>query len=214
MRAVHFATVGKSIEPVVRGFRLFRVDRQVLLHSRETREVALAARDRICGLTGTDLCELEEIDPFDLRSVIAAIVRRWKKTEDAEFFVNITGGTNIMASAALVAGFVTGARVYYVKEVPDPDAPLADQVVVLPVPRVPLDSLDGTQRRILLLIGKHRKPIKPANLALATALRMSPQIISYHLKQLERKGLITLSIEGRNKVASLTPAGDLFAAIL
>ena len=214
MRAVHLATVGMSPEPIVRGFRFFNVDAQILLHSKESREDATEIRDRIHELAGKDLCELDEIDAFDMRDVTAAVVRWWRKLPGSEFFINITGGTNIMSSAALVAGFVIGARVYYVKEVPDPNAPLADQIIELPVPKVPLESLEGTQRGILKLLWKRKHALRPANLALATKLGKSPQIVSYHLKQLHRKGLVLLTVAGREKSASLTPAGELFAALL
>jgi DNA-binding transcriptional ArsR family regulator len=214
MCAVHIATVGETPEPIIEGVRHHSVDLQVLLHSRETKSVAVEIRRRIKSLIGRDICELKEIDPFDMRDIMTAIVSYRKRMPAEVLHINITGGTNIMASAALIAGFVVGARVYYIRKDPNPKIPLADRIIELPVPRVSLESLDENHRRILKLIHNRGTEFAPANSVIATELGMSRQLVSYHLRRLERAGLLHLTLEGRNKIASLTPEGDLYAEIV
>lgn len=216
MRSVHVSTVGKSPEPIVNGFRHHSVDHQVLLHSATTLDVAREVKLRIEDLAGQPICELVEIDPFDLRDIIAKIVTVRRRFGDCDIYVNITGGTNVMASAALVACFAIGGHAYYLKESPGrTKQSLAETVIILPVPKVRLDSLDESQCAILKHIRKHGGRLQKANVALQQALGgASPQRVSYHLKKLREKGLIELGVEGREKIAALTPAGLLFAEII
>lgn len=215
---VHVATVGKSADPIVNGFRHHSVDYQILLHSRETRDIAKLVMKRIDTFVGREICEMVEIDAFDMRDIISQIlaVRRRPGFSDAEIHVNITGGTNIMASAALVACFTIGARAYYLREnVGGATKSLVEFVITLPVPKVPLDSLSPAQRSILRHLRKEGGTLERANVSLQAALgAKSPQLVSYHLRKLRAKGLVELIAEGRQKTAFLTDAGGLYAELV
>ena len=56
--------------------------------------------------TKTTVCK---VDPFDMNSVIDAIISIVDK-ERLPVYANITGGTNLMAGAALSAAFFVGAK--------------------------------------------------------------------------------------------------------
>ena len=210
------ATVGESPEPIINGFRLHRVDHQVLLHGPETLDVATTIKRRIEDFAGKEVCDLVEVDPYDMHDVIVKVLSVWKGFPNAEFHVNITGGTKVMASAALVACFAIGGAAYYVKGAFGEVKPsLASSIVDLPVPKVPLKSLGETQGKILKHLQKHEGRIKRANSSLQGLLRRpSAQLVSYHLKMLEKKGLIELTLEGRGKTATLTETGRLYAELI
>lgn len=131
----------------------------------------------------------------------------------------MTGGTNIMASACLLAGFTASAEVIYVKELQEgEDTPLDEQVIVLPTPSIPLTSLSDEQQEILRLLLKETEAgttlLQKANSRIADHLKVTPQTISHHLRRMEKKDLIRREKEGRELYVQLTPSGLLFARML
>ena len=52
---------------------------------------------------------LREIDAFDMSSIIDAIMDI-VESQDPPFYINISGGTNMMAGAATAASFFVGAK--------------------------------------------------------------------------------------------------------
>ena len=106
-----------------------------------------------------------------------------------------------------------GAQTYYIK-IPDnlqEATPSKKLLVELPVPKIPYHkSLEQTQISILKSIAK--KNGRTVNKMITEELKMSPQIISYHVKELQRKKLIVADVDkndSRTKVLSLTNAGNL-----
>lgn len=215
MQRVQIATVGKSPEPVIDGFRRHSVDQLILLHSPETLDVASDIKRRVEDLSGHKMCNLVEIDAFEMRDIVAKLVGAARRFPESQIRVNITGGTNVMAAAALVACFTLGASAFYVKEsVAGTRVSLAESVVELPVPRVSIESLDENQSAILRELGIRGGTLRKANVSLRDALGIAPQLVSYHLRELRKKRLIDLHLEGREKTASLTDSGLLFAELI
>jgi CRISPR locus-related DNA-binding protein len=214
VRTIHISTVGKSPEPVIDGFRTHTVDHQVLLFSKETAPVARKIQEQIENLSGHRMCELVEVDAFNMTDIVGKILYQWQQSKGTEFYVNITGGTNIMASSALVACFIIGGRAYYMKESREEQRSLADSIVRIPVPKVSIDSLDDTQRKILKRILERGGKLTKANLSLSEELGEAPQLVSYHLRELQRKELIELASVGREKTVTLTDAGRFYAQIV
>ncbi len=214
MRTVHISTVGKSPEPIIDGFRTHTVDHQVLLFSKETASVARKIKEQIEGLSGNKMCELVEVDAFNMTDIVGKILNQWGQFKGTEFYVNITGGTNIMASSALVACFIIGGHAYYMKESKEEQRSLADSIVRIPVPKVSVDSLNNTQRKILKRIMEVGGKLTKANLTLSEQLAEAPQLVSYHLTELKRKELIHLESAGREKTVTLTDAGRFYAQIV
>ena len=119
---VYIATVGSSIEPIQRGIRFAAPDIAYLLFGpspklRERNPELVAKKVKKNAKTfGLTRCHLREIDAFSLESVMTEFIGIWQKHMNDRIIANITGGTNIMASACLLAGFTASAEVIYVKE--------------------------------------------------------------------------------------------------
>lgn len=177
------------------------IDRLYLLHSADTSEFAFNSFAQNLGQqlreVGFEHVTLKEINPFDMQSVIDAIL--WiADRESPPFYINITGGTNLMAGAACSAAFFVGAQAYYV--VGKAGSQQEDQrVLELPVPNIPYyRTLDKTQLLVLKEIRELGGEVE--NASLRYELGMSPQILSYHVKELTRKRLVCT--ERRSVVAT------------
>lgn len=214
MERLHIATVGMTTDPILKGFTRYPVDRLVLLHSPETLSYAEEIEKATGGFPDVS-CELMEIDPFALESIVSAILRVRRERPKSRLSINITGGTNIMAAGALLAGFIAGADVYYVPEKPmeGKESGIEDLVVELPVPKVTWDSLRDTQKSILKAILKEGGSIKAPGVRLAELLETTPQNVSYHLRALESKDLVEIVEDRRTKTVALSSTGRLFARI-
>lgn len=222
---VYVATVGSSIEPVQRGILYASPDIAYLLYgsSPKLRErnpelVAQKIKENAKPF-GLTKCHLVEIDAFSLESVMTEFIGIWQKHMNDRIIANMTGGTNIMASACLLAGFTASAEVIYVKELQDgEEIPLDEQVIILPTPSIPLTSLTEEQQEILRLLLKETEAgfiiLEKANSRIADHMKVTPQTISHHLKRMENKALIRREKEGRMLNVELTPSGRLFARML
>lgn len=212
---VQVATVGRSQQPILNGYRVFGGDVVVLLPSPETEAEAKEIAKKVDDLAGRAVCEIRAVDKFDLPGIVREIRQVHRDHPDAEIFVNITGGTNVMASSALVACFIVGGHAYYMREeAVAGKKPLKETAIELPVPRVGIDDLSDQQARVLRLIRRNGGTLRTANRRIANELDVSFQDASYHLKRLSSFGLIRVATEGREKVAELTAEGDLYAGLL
>ena len=222
---VYIATVGSSIEPIQRGVLYAAPDIAYLLFGPspklKERNPELVAKKvkKNAKLFGLTTYHLREIDAFSLESVMTEFIGIWQKHMNDRIIANMTGGTNIMASACLLAGFTASAEVIYVKELQEGEnTPLDKQVIVLPTPRIPLTSLSDEQQEILRLLLKETEAgttrLQKANSRIADHLKVTPQTISYHLRRMEKKDLVRREKEGRELYVQLTPSGLLFARML
>ena len=219
--STHIALIGKTKEPVLKGFQHYgAISKLFLLHSPNGKEFKFKdlAEDvaRRLGEIGFQAVELRQIDPFDMNSVIDSIVNI-SENERPPFYVNITGGTNLMAGAACAASFFVGASTYYVlgrKGVED------SRVLELPVPNIPYNRI--LQKSQLAVLGCIRDlGNSTTNLAVRDRMGLSPQKLSYHIKELERKALVVTNrekmplsgrvtkVDRRKVMVSLTNAGRL-----
>ncbi len=222
---VYIATVGSSIEPVQRGILYAAPDIAYLLYGsspklkeRNPELVAKKVKENAKPF-GLTKCHLREIDAFSLESVMTEFIGIWQKHMNDRIIANMTGGTNIMASACLLAGFTASAEVIYVKELQvGEEIPLDEQVIVLPTPSIPLTSLSEEQQKILRLLLKETESgatlLQKANSKIAGYMKVTPQTISHHLRRMEGKSLIRREKEGRELNVELTPSGLLFARML
>lgn len=135
-----------------------------------------------------------------------------KEESSNNIFVNITGGTNLMAGAACAASYFIGAQPYYVLDQTKlPNRRSKDLLVEIPVPKIPYrNALEQTQLKILQLIDN--KGDKAFNKVIREEINMSPQAFSYNVKQLVKKNLIVMTTDEfntRSKKLRLTDAGKL-----
>jgi hypothetical protein len=195
---VHIALMGVTKEPVLKGFRSYEnIDRLYVLHSPDSKEFKFKkeAQDVQARLKAIGFGEvfLKEIDAFDMSSVVDTIMEIAEQEKGNQIFINITGGTNLMAGAACAASFFLGANAYYVldeKKLPR-GTPLKDQIVELPVPNIPyFQTLGEMQRNILGKLWSLGG--KASGAQLREEMSISPQKLKYHIWELAKKRLISV----------------------
>lgn len=210
---IHIATVGMTPAPIIDGFRTHEgIDLQILLHSPKSAENARKISEKLETFAGHKICQMIEIDEFDMLGIIKAILDIWKEHPRSSIFINISGGTKIMAPSALVACFMIGGKAYYMKEDPSNKLPVSKRLIDIPVPKVPLENVSPKHRKIIKYV-MSRGGVLESTRSLADLLDDTPQLISHHLKSLKNEGLIDLESDGRRKKVILTDEGKLFASI-
>jgi CRISPR locus-related DNA-binding protein len=218
MKNVQVALVGEQPGGAIQGLRVPPpFDHLVLLHSdsEKSQKAAHEVRGVAERMVSPGEIELVKIDPFGMSDVLGQVTLVRKRHPDATITVNLSGGTNIMASAALLGCFILGADAIYIKmpkgEIP---GPLEDRLVRLPVPRVVLEDVKGSKLRILeSLLGPRGAATSKTQGEIGRDLEMSAQLVSAHLKKLGQWKLVTIRTEGRTKVVGLTDSGRLFAQL-
>lgn len=223
MRNVQVSLVGQQPGGALAGLRAPPPpDVIVLLHSEDPKSSAAAreVRQVAAQILSPGACELVSVDPFDMNDVMTHVLDVGRRFPDTRLTVNITGGTNIMSGAALVACFMLGADAIYIQaDVSEKkDRPLEDRLLRLPVPRVVLNDISDPQRKVLreLLAAPRGSPDVGATL-LAKRLKIDPRLASYHVRKLEKSGLVVQvgdEADGRKRPVRLTDSGRLFATML
>ena len=191
--SVHIALLGRTKEPVLKGYQHYgEMSRLYILHSPNSKvfgfkDQAEMVRGNLRAV-GFHEVVLVEVDAFDLQDIISKIMAIASE-EKGPLYVNITGGTNLMAGAAMAASFFVGAQAYYVYGKTGSDI-AQSKVIELPVPLIPYHRVvDKNQLRVLDAL--RALGGKADNALLRERLGISPQTMSYHVKELERKGLVT-----------------------
>jgi CRISPR locus-related DNA-binding protein len=203
--SIHIAIIGRSPEPVLAGFHHYgSVEKLYLLHSpnAERDKFADIAKEvqRVLSMAGFTKVTLKEIDAFNMNSVINTILEV-VELEKPPFFINITGGTNIMAAAACSAAFFVGAKAYYIQGKRGVENP-ENKVLELPVPNIPYyRTLSKSEMGVLRALSKMGGCCM--NPQLKSALGISAQILSYHIGELEKKRLITVENNKSNNLGNL-----------
>ena len=180
---VHIATVGLTKEPIFHGVNTYPVDKLILLHSNDDKskenslEIAQVVKEMKI------ICEIQEVDAFDLENVMITIMDLHKKYVQDNMSINLTGGTKVMASAALLAGYILGVRVYYIQDgsiEKNKGKGIKELTIELPVPKTNITDLEETQRNMLAYIYQEKGYLERANTAIHEALKISNQNASYH----------------------------------
>lgn len=93
-------------------------DRLVIVTSEENTRSEDFARIMEAGRMAGEPVETVLVDKFDLMSAFQAMVEAFRRREAAheEVAVNISGGTQLLADAALLAAFHTGVECYHIAE--------------------------------------------------------------------------------------------------
>jgi hypothetical protein len=156
---------------------------------------------------------MKEIDPFSMESVVNTIVKIARSEVGNNLYVNITGGTNLMAGAACAASFFVGANAYYILDSRlSPESPAKDLLVSLPIPNVKYSKeLSKLQIKILQILSSKQSPIS-SSLLLQHDLHISPQRLSYNIRELINKKLVDIKyddMDSRRRLLKLTNLGKL-----
>lgn len=231
VRDVHLITVGTDAERIKAGLRRMSADKVYLLHSPdgarasdgEVKDFAAIAKSMAEDLraAGYDV-SLEEVPPYDLGGIVYRMVGISRRERDAgpvRFWVNISGGTNLMAGAATAASYFLGATVYYVLR---GEGTLQEKVVEFPTPAMPdADRLGDTALDCLRYVASHEAEGDVTNARMARDMGWSPQKANHSVGVLRDWHLLDVTRgtgpNGRNMRESritLTDHGRLYAAWL
>jgi DNA-binding transcriptional ArsR family regulator len=197
------------------------VDHVVVLHSSAPPSVEAAGEVRATTamLPGTT-CELKEIDPFDPDSILGQIIDVRKVVgsgSNAKVTIVVSDCTNIMAGAAFLGCLLIDAEAVYVREeVRAGEIQQGEERVTrLPIPRIPPEKLSRPLAEVLSsLAGGPDGVIEKAATFVSDRLGLPPQTASYRLQRLATLNLVEYAPKGRNRTASLTGPGRLYAEVL
>lgn len=223
---IHIALVG-PLEAIKNGIRIYAaVDKMYLLYSKTSEHSIEAIKEKlqVFQLQGVICEEVRSFDFYSVFNTIIKIARKESQNKECHFFINITGGPKIMPVAATLAGYIIGAQTYYLMKPQDlaEDSSIAETRLELPMKNIfypnPVKSI---QFKILQLINekKGRGGVEGEDISQKEITKETgekPQVISYNIKQLNRNGLISVSIDkedSRKKYISITNPGKLALTI-
>jgi CRISPR locus-related DNA-binding protein len=210
--SLHIVPHGETTVHIKRGLQAYgSADHVQLLTSEKFQSVGNELAQELTEF-GYNV-EIDLIDAFDLRDVVDTIVSVARKNPDQEIYVNITGGTNLMAGAATASAFFIGATPYYVLEPQTGEESVDELVKKLPSPTQPLNfEIEGLQLDVLETLGRWDEEGRKGVILreIGEELSESSQKISYHVSQLEEKGLVETEMEGRTKHVYVTDVGRLY----
>lgn len=210
--SLHIVPHGQTTVHIKRGLQAYgSADKVNLLTSEKFRSVGNGLAEELTEFGYT--VEVNLIDAFDLRDVVDTVVSVARENPDQEIYVNITGGTNLMAGAATASAFFIGATPYYVLEPQTGEESVDDLVMKLPSPTQPLTfEIEGLQLDVFQTLGRWDEEGRKGVILreLGEELGESSQKISYHISQLQEKGLVESEIEGRTKHVYVTDVGRLY----
>lgn len=220
---IHIAPVGFSREPVLKVIsRLPGIDSLYLLHTDNpvSLDTARSIRDTVsCMIPSINLISI----PFsDFMRIVATIYSIFEdtKAKDAEFSVNITGGTNLMAAAVCYSSYYIRAKIYYSLNSTDP---IESQVIEINAPKaVDVSGYRDLTREILLyMLECRRSDVTVTNSDISSRFGINKQKAAYHVKILAHDGLLEKRafVEGgvpdaRRNALVLTAQGVMIANTL
>lgn len=209
---LHIVPHGETTIHIKRGLQAYGgADSVKLLTSEAFETVGYELADELREF-GYDVT-VELIDAFDLRDVVDTIVSAARSNPDQEIYLNITGGTNLVAGAATASAFFIGATPYYVLQPQTGEESIDDLVMELPSPTQPLNfEIEGLQLEVLQTLGSWDEEGRKGVILreIGEELNESSQKISYHVNELEEKGLVEAKTDGRRKNVHVTDVGRLY----
>jgi len=236
MRSVHICSLGFKpeviLDPIMGGglpcdklFLLWNDNEKINDTLRQVKECISVAKSRIEIDTMT-------IDPLDYNSTIKAVkeisVEEKKVNKDIELFINITPGTGITVGALCAASyFIEKAQVYYYIDpiTFEKNLPLSDLIVKINNPKIPdIERMDRFQKMIIKHVASSENKRVSTDSVKKLIAREKPSymdsekrvgaVVSYHLKALERDGLIELAeneVDRRKKDVISTDLGTMLS---
>ena len=155
----------------------------VFFHDRHERSRQAAERVRaFCRERGLDVQGIE-LDAFDILECAIRMRRKVREFPREEVVFNVTGGTPVVSSAALLACILEGVRAVHVDE-------RTGEEVALPLLTLRYgDILNPEQRRVLAIVAaKGAAGCTQADVLRATGLARAT--VSHHVKNLKAKRLL------------------------
>ena len=163
---VHIAPIGESTGHVLEWIReVTPVTKIYLIHSKKSKETNFPKKARELEKDIHKIRPSAEVimkviensfnidDTYDTINEIINVERVENKIENYEIAINVSGGTNVMAAAAILAATMKCTKAYYVLD--ERKNPGQDNYVVeLPIPLINTGKMNETQQEVLRLISE------------------------------------------------------------
>jgi len=163
---IHIAPIGESTGHVLEWIReVTPVTKIYLIHSKKSKETNFPKKARelekdIHKIRPSAKVIMKVIensfnidDTYDAINEIINVERVENKIENYEIAINVSGGTNVMAAAAILAATMKCTKAYYVLD--ERKNPGQDNYVVeLPIPLINTGRMNKTQHDVLRLIAE------------------------------------------------------------
>jgi CRISPR locus-related DNA-binding protein len=188
-----FATLGYVPESVLPSLRTVGVERLVVFASAEDPKVEAAVnkvKDH-CEKADIPFKRVKIVKPYDLEYVAEVIKETMDKYKGEQAIFNITGGTKVMAAAALIVCFLKGVPTEYAQE-------KTMEVIRLPLMKIDVTSQLSRRGKDIVKFLLSQKDQCAQTAKARKALGMEKSTFSIHLKRLKDKGLVTVERDPRS----------------
>jgi CRISPR-associated protein Csa3 len=208
---VMICTVGESPEPIEYGIYNHenRPNNIFLIGTKEVKHVSEQIIKKTKKIFPHIKFHTKEINSkTNLEEMMSKIIEIYSKHPKTTIDINITGGTKVMSSAAMIAAYFTGTNVFYIDEKgKNPQ----EKIIKLPIPKFDFKKILKEKDKIILShIITNEKTGKTQNQTqIAKALNENTKSLNHRLRTLEQKGLITINKKGRISEPKITTAGKL-----
>ena len=206
---IHIAIVGRETGHIWAGLKeIIPAEKLYLLHSPNTERDKFADKARkLKKEVEKRFCEtvLVKINAFEMMNILDIIdnivsdeIKKSKYSLDTiDFAVNVTGGTNIMASGATLGAMLTGTKAYYVLD-SRVEPKRKKYAEFLPIPPINIiRALSKSHQKILQTLEKGEfewKEVKQKgvmkNKDLEKKLKMRTSTLNSAIKELRKKRFI------------------------
>lgn len=203
---VIFGTLGWEPKALIPSIKTRdNVEKLVVYHSPDKKGVkAYQQLWEYCGGIALPVEPYKLEDQFDLVKTAERIRKDLKAHTGKDVVFNVTGGTKVMASAALLACILEGVPVVYCNE-------RTGAEMTLPLLQIKYEEfLTKPQKRVLQAIKGLGDACNAIDIANKTGLKKPT--VSHHVKELEAKGLITVEPtkkDSRKKLIKLVESVNL-----
>lgn len=201
-----FATLGWEPKSVIPSLKIRdNVEKLIVYHSPDKKgEYAYEKLWGYCSSIKLPLTPVKLRDQFDLIKTAKEIRKELRKYAGKEIIFNITGGTKVMSSAALLACILEAVPAVYCNE-------NTGKEEALPLLQIRYkDFLTKPQKNILMIIKQLGGECNAVDIAKETGLRKAT--VSHHIKQLEEMGLVVVETskkDSRKKSVKLLESVEL-----
>lgn len=221
---VHIAMVGSTIENIIAGINAMgATDLYPIISENFWPEAYDELKSRLSSIV-----ELHDqlkgkkfiIDPFKDDSFIKMLdmiidIVEFHPNKDAEFWINITGGTNLMSAAAEAGAVLTRSTAYYVVEGKENnEKKKRGSVIVLPWHSVNPLGLDNKRKQILSALDDNNNGLSNKGIIEINKNDFTSRSIVHYLKELEKADYIASIRDGRNKINRITTWGKIALRIV
>jgi CRISPR locus-related DNA-binding protein len=188
-----FATLGYVPESVLPSLRTAGVERLVVFASAKDPKVEAAVRKvkAHCEKADIPFTRVSIAKPYDLEYVAEVIKGTMDHVKDKEAIFNITGGTKVMAAAALIVCFLKGVPTEYAQE-------RSMEVIRLPLMKIDVRSQLTRRGKDIVRFLLAQKEQSAPGAKIRKALGMEKSTFSVHLSRLREKGLVTVERDPRS----------------